>query len=89
MLEPKRAWVQAYLASVSAVDACIGVVVDALKSKELWENTILIITSDHGYQLGQKEFLFKGALWEESMRIPLLVRVPKVEYAYSLPTTHL
>ena len=76
--EGLRAWVQAYLASVSAVDACIGVVVDALKSKELWEDTILIITSDHGYQLGQKEFLFKGALWEESMRIPLLVRVPGI-----------
>tara|TARA_A200000113_G_C8862867_1_gene353879 strand:- start:255 stop:1790 length:1536 start_codon:yes stop_codon:yes gene_type:complete len=76
--EGLRAWVQAYLASVSAVDACIGVVVDALKSTELWENTILIITSDHGYHLGQKEFLFKGALWEESMRIPLLVRVPGI-----------
>ena len=76
--EGLRAWVQAYLASVSAVDACIGVVVDALKSKDLWENTILIITSDHGYHLGQKEFLFKGALWEESMRIPLLVRVPEI-----------
>jgi arylsulfatase A-like enzyme len=74
--EGLRAWIQAYLASVSAVDACIGVVVDALKSQDLWQNTILIITSDHGYQLGQKEFLFKGALWEESMRIPLLVRVP-------------
>ncbi len=74
--EGLRAWVQAYLASVSAVDECIGVVVNALKSKDLWKNTILIVTSDHGYQLGQKEFLFKGALWEESMRIPLLVRVP-------------
>ena len=75
--EGLRAWVQAYLASVSAVDACIGVVVDALKSTDFWENTILIVTSDHGYHLGQKEFLFKGALWEESMRIPLLVRVPE------------
>ena len=76
--EGLRAWVQAYLASVSAVDACIGVVVDALKSTDFWENTILIVTSDHGYHLGQKEFLFKSALWEESMRIPLLVRVPGI-----------
>ena len=76
--EALRAWIHAYLASVSAVDECVGVVIDALKSEGLWDDTIIIVTSDHGYQLGQKDFLFKNALWEESMRIPLLIRVPNL-----------
>ena len=63
---------------MSAVDECVGVVIDALKSEGLWDDTIIIVTSDHGYQLGQKDFLFKNALWEESMRIPLLIRVPNL-----------
>lgn len=69
-------YVQAYLACVSFVDDQIGKVITALEESGLQENTLVIFTSDHGYNLGEKEFLFKNSLWEESTQVPLLVRIP-------------
>ncbi len=71
-----KRFAQAYLASVRAVDANIDVVLTALDNSAYRDNTIVIVTSDHGWQMGEKKFLFKGSLWEESARIPLIVRVP-------------
>ncbi len=67
---------QAYLACVSAVDANIGAVLAALDASPYRDNTIVILTSDHGFQMGEKEWLFKGSPWEESTRLPLVIRVP-------------
>ncbi len=67
---------QAYLACVAAVDECIGQVLDALDRSGMADNTIVILTSDHGYALGEKEYCYKNSLWEESARIPLVVRAP-------------
>ena len=44
---------QAYRASVSFVDAQVGIVLDALDRLGLQENTIVVFTSDHGYHLGE------------------------------------
>lgn len=71
-----RAYLQAYLACVSFVDAQVGKVVDALRNSSFNDNTIVILTSDHGYAHGEKEWLYKNSLWEESTRVPMLVRVP-------------
>ncbi len=73
-----RAFTQAYLASVSAADDCIGKVVDAVDNSPLKDNTIIVLVSDHGWNMGQKDFLFKNALWEESTRVPFIVRAPGV-----------
>jgi arylsulfatase A-like enzyme len=73
-----RAFTQAYLASVAAVDECIGQVVDAVDNSPLKDNTIIVLTSDHGWNMGEKDFLFKNSLWEESTRIPFVVRAPGV-----------
>jgi arylsulfatase A-like enzyme len=73
-----KAFLRAYLACVAAVDACIGTVVDAVDQNGLSENTIIIVTSDHGWDMGQKGYIFKNTLWEDSTRIPLLVRAPGV-----------
>ena len=72
---------QAYLASVNAVDECIGQVIDAIESNGLSENTIIIVTSDHGWDMGQKDFLFKHSPWEGSTRIPLIIHAPRVAKA--------
>jgi arylsulfatase A-like enzyme len=40
------------------------------------DNTYVIITSDNGYHLGEKDFLFKNSLWERSARVPLIVSGP-------------
>jgi len=76
--EALRAFTQAYLACVKAVDDCIGQVVDAVDKSGLKEETIVIVTSDHGWNMGEKDYLFKNSPWEESTRIPFIVRAPGV-----------
>ncbi|MCK4922538.1 MAG: sulfatase [Bacteroidales bacterium] len=66
-------WTQSYLASVSFIDEQIGKVVDAVKNSKYANNTLIILTSDHGYHMGEKEYIFKNTLWEESARIPLII----------------
>lgn len=69
-----KAYVQAYLACVAAVDDNIGTVLKALDQSPLKDNTIVIVTSDHGWNNGEKDYLFKNSPWEESTRVPLVVR---------------
>ncbi len=71
-----RRFAQAYLACTAFVDAQIGLILDALEQTGLDDNTIVIITSDHGFNIGEKQYLFKNAPWEESTRVPLLIRAP-------------
>lgn len=69
--------VQAYLASVSFVDSCVGIVLDALEDSEYAENTAVVLWGDHGYQIGEKNKFAKMALWERATRTPLIVKPPK------------
>jgi arylsulfatase A-like enzyme len=71
-----KSFLQAYLACVSFVDEQIQVVLKALEESSFAENTIVIMTSDHGWQMGEKSYLFKNSGWEESARIPFIVKVP-------------
>ncbi len=68
-----RRWLQAYMACVSFVDDQVGVILDALEVSPHRDNTVVIFTSDHGFHMGEKNFLYKGSLWEPSTRIPLIV----------------
>lgn len=70
--------VQAYLASVSFVDACVGRVIAALKASPHAENTIVLLFSDHGFHLGEKAHWAKRTLWEDATRVPLIVTGPGV-----------
>ena len=49
---------------------------DALREHNLWENTIVVFTSDHGYHLGEHFMWGKVTLFEECARVPLIMRVP-------------
>jgi arylsulfatase A-like enzyme len=71
-------WTQAYLACVAFVDDQFGRVLDALEGSAYAENTLVIFTSDHGYHMGEKEYVFKYSPWEESVRVPLVVAGPGV-----------
>lgn len=71
-------WTQAYLACVAFVDDQIGEVVEAIENSDYADNTLIIITSDHGYHMGEKEYIFKNTVWEESCRIPMIVIGPDV-----------
>jgi len=76
-----KAFTQAYLACVAFADEQVGMVVDAVDRSPLKSNTIIIFTSDHGFNIGQKDYLFKNAPWEESTRVPFIVRAPGVTRA--------
>ncbi len=78
-VEGWKLWTQAYLACVSYVDAQIGKVLKALETSDYSNNTIVIVTSDHGYHMGEKNYMFKLSVWEESNRIPLIIRVPDMK----------
>jgi len=68
-----RKWLQAYMACVSFVDDQVGTILDAIEASPDRDNTIIFFTSDHGFHVGEKNFLYKGSLWEPSTRIPLII----------------
>ena len=71
--------VQAYLASTTFVDHCVGMVIDALENSSYAENTIIFLWSDHGYHMGEKGIWSKHTLWERSTRMPLIIVRPGVD----------
>jgi len=71
-----KEWVQAYLACIAFVDDQIGKVLDALDAAGHRDNTIIVLTGDNGYHVGEKDCIQKWHLWDESTRVPLLVHVP-------------
>ena len=70
-----------YLASVTFADDMIGRVLRALDASRYADNTIVVLFSDHGYHIGEKQKYHKSTLWEESTRVPLIVSVPGVSVA--------
>lgn len=69
---------QAYLASVAYADALVGRLLDALDAGPAAANTIVMLWSDHGWHLGEKNHLHKFTLWERSTRIPMIISAPGV-----------
>ena len=61
------------------MDAQVGKVLQTLKEEGLEDNTIVIFTSDHGFHLGEHRFWMKVSLHEESVRVPLIIKVPGKE----------
>ncbi|MEZ6138669.1 MAG: sulfatase-like hydrolase/transferase [Pirellulaceae bacterium] len=76
--------VQGYLASIHFADAMLGRVLDALEAGPNANNTIVVLWSDHGWQLGEKEHWQKYTPWRAVTRVPLMIRVPS-EASAALP----
>ena len=68
--------VQGYLASISFADAQVGRLLDALEESGRADRTIVVLWSDHGFHLGERETWEKFTLWEESTRVPFIVVAP-------------
>ncbi len=73
--------VRAYLASVAFVDHCVGRVLEALETSGYQDNTIVLLLSDHGWHLGEKQRWAKRSLWNDSTRVPLIISAPGLEQA--------
>ncbi len=72
-----QSYIKDYLACVKSVDDNIGRVLQYLDDNGLAENTIIVITSDQGFYLGDHGFFDKRFIYEESLRMPFMVRYPK------------
>jgi arylsulfatase A-like enzyme len=70
--------VQAYLACIAFTDAMLGRVLDALDASPYAANTIIVLWSDHGMHLGEKQHWTKWGLWEQATRTPLIIVAPGV-----------
>lgn len=69
--------VHAYLATISFVDAQVGKVLEALDNSPYAENTLIILFSDHGFHLGEKEHWGKHTPWQRSTRVPFVIVPPR------------
>ncbi len=69
--------VQGYLASIAFCDAMVGLLLDALAKSPYADNTVVVLWSDHGWGLGQKEHWRKFAMWEHILKAPLMIKAPK------------
>ena len=71
-----RKSVRNYFSALSHVDHHLGRVWDVLKASPHADNTVVIITSDHGLHLGDRNRLRKGTLWEQVANVPLIIHDP-------------
>lgn len=70
--------IQGYYACISYIDAQIGLVLQALKELEMDDNTIIVLMSDHGYNLQEHTLWNKHSNFMTSLRSPLLVKDPRI-----------
>lgn len=70
-------YMEDYLRCIKSVDENVGRLLDYLEENGLKENTIVVYTSDQGFYLGEHGWFDKRFMYEESLRMPLLVRYPK------------
>jgi len=73
-----RTYHRARVLSLYAVDDAVRSTVRALKRADVWSDTVLAFTSDNGFQLGEHRLWNKDRPYQESLRIPLLIRGPGV-----------
>ncbi len=71
-------YLQEYLATVASVDEGVGKILDYLEENDLDKNTLVVYTSDQGFYLGERGWFDKRFMYEESLRIPLLMQLPGI-----------
>jgi arylsulfatase A-like enzyme len=74
---PRPKDIAAYYAATTAVDDQVGRLIAALDDSGMAEDTIVLFTSDHGDMLGSQGLRLKRKPWEESIRIPGILRYPR------------
>ncbi len=77
-VDVQRRLLHAYYACVSYIDAQVGILIDELEKLGLSENTVIVLTSDHGYQLGEHGLWCKHSNFEDATLTPLIVLDPRM-----------
>ena len=76
--DEKRQEIAAYYATISYIDACVGILLDALKRSGRERNTIVCLWGDHGMHLGEHGLWRKYTLFENAARVPFILAAPGV-----------
>jgi uncharacterized sulfatase len=76
-----RELLRAYCAGTTFMDAQLGRVLDVLDERKLWDKTIVIFVSDHGYHTGERRWWNKNTLFERACRAPLIIAAPGMKGA--------
>jgi len=69
--------VRTYLATLLSVDESVGRIYETLRASGQLDDTVIVFTSDNGFVLGEHGRVDKRTMYEESIRVPLLVRYPR------------
>ena len=77
-VEEWKYMVQSYLACINYADTQVGHVLEALKTNPRGRETMIILTGDHGWHLGEKGHWCKSALWNDATHVPYIVVAPGV-----------
>jgi arylsulfatase A-like enzyme len=65
-----------YHGNVTLVDNAVGDILKSLEENGLTDNTIIVFTSDHGDMVGNHSLMYKTVMYEEAVKVPMLIRVP-------------
>lgn len=76
-IQPNPKAIAGYYAHITALDVCIGKLLRSLDDLGLQENTLIVYTSDHGDMLWSHGRINKQQPWEEAIRVPLIMRLPR------------
>lgn len=71
-------FMRTYHATIPSVDDSVGELYETLRAKGELDNTIFVFCSDNGFLLGEHGSIDKRTMWEESIRIPFLIRYPEL-----------
>ena len=74
-----RALICRYWGLVTLVDRAVGRILLALDDAGIADNTVVVFSSEHGDQLGEHNIIQKGVFYEQSIRVPMLVRAPWID----------
>lgn len=78
MVQTKDQWrrmIANYWGLCSLVDTHVGRILQTLRDSGQWDNTIIVFTSDHGDMMGSHQLLAKTVMYEESVRVPFLIKM--------------
>jgi iduronate 2-sulfatase len=75
-LEKQKELVHGYYASVSYMDAQVGILLNTLESLGTLDNTIIVFWGDHGWHLGDHDLWHKHTVFEQATRAPLIIAAP-------------